>query len=46
MNTSLDEGSEFIVKLPFKNGNSKDKLSAPCVISGFDPMSIEFSDIY
>ncbi len=46
VNTSLDEGSEFIVKLPFKNGNSKDKVSAPCVISGFDPMSIEFSDIY
>lgn len=46
VNTSLDEGSEFIVKLPFKNVNSKDKLSTPCVISGFDPMSIEFSDIY
>lgn len=46
VNTSLDEGSEFIVKLPFKNGNSKDKLATPCVISGFDPMSIEFSDIY
>lgn len=46
VNTSLDEGSEFIVKLPFKNGNSKDKLATLCVISGFDPMSIEFSDIY
>lgn len=46
VNTSLDEGSEFIVKLPFENGNLKDKLSNPCVISGFDPMSIEFSDIY
>lgn len=46
VNTSLDEGSEFIVKLPFKNGNIKDKLSSTCVMSGFDPMSIEFSDIY
>lgn len=46
VNTSLDEGSEFIVKLPFKNGNTKDKLSSTCVMSGFEPMSIEFSDIY
>ncbi|WP_250675026.1 ATP-binding protein [Paraclostridium ghonii] len=46
VNTSLGEGSEFIVKLPFKKGNTKNKISSKCVMSGFDPISIEFSDIY
>lgn len=46
VNTSLGEGSEFIVKLPFKKGNTKNKIYSKCVMSGFDPISIEFSDIY
>ena len=42
----IGKGSCFIVKLPFQRTYGYNKLDIEQVYSGFDPMSIEFSDIY
>lgn len=46
VDSSLGEGSEFTVKLPFEKINESSNLDFRQICSGFDPMSVEFSDIY
>ncbi|MRZ30471.1 PAS domain-containing sensor histidine kinase, partial [Paeniclostridium sordellii] len=46
VDSSLGEGSEFTVKLPFEKINESSNLDFSQICSGFDPMSVEFSDIY
>lgn len=44
--SSLGEGSEFSVKLPLEKLEEDRMLNERHILSGFDQMSIEFSDIY
>lgn len=44
--SSLGEGSEFSVKLPLEKLEEDRMLNERSILSGFDQMSIEFSDIY
>lgn len=44
--SSLGEGSEFSIKLPLEKLEEDTILNERPILSGFDQMSIEFSDIY
>lgn len=42
----IGKGSCFIVRLPFQKKDEYHKFDIEQICSGFDPMNIEFSDIY
>lgn len=46
VDSSIGEGSEFIVRLPFKKSEHIIKPDEDVISNGFDQISIEFSDIY